>query len=187
MRARAAVLQSFCFAGLTALTALTALTPLTGCERTDRDRVRPCGYDDEESNDIPTNAWDFGSFADDPSSQRERTATIHTANDVDWYRATVYRRGLGTEPIFTIVVPASVTVTAYHSCIGGGAAVDCTWGRPVTDANGMGCESVDGSNADSVIRASTHCSGEQSDLLFRVTLKESQDQCRKYELRLEVD
>lgn len=158
---------------------------LSACERADRDRIRACGYDDEESNDVPGNAWDFGSFADEPKSLRERTATIHTANDVDWYRATVYRRGLGTEPIVTVVAPAGFTVTAYHSCIGGGAPVDCVWGRPVTDANGMGCESGDG--AESVIRAATHCKGEQSDLRFRVTPKETRNECLKYELRLEVE
>lgn len=162
-----------------------ALVALSACEQADRDRVRPCGYDDEEQNDSPGSAWDFGHFADDPNSLRERTATIHTANDVDWYRATVHRRGLGTQPLVTVVASSDVIVSAYHSCIGGGAPVDCVWGRAITDANGMGCESLDG--RESVIRAATHCNGEQSDLLFRVTPKETRDQCRKYELRLEVE
>jgi hypothetical protein len=154
------------------------------CETADRDRVRPCGYDDEEANDVPGQAWDFGSFADEPRSLRERTATIHTANDVDWYRATIHRRRLGTEPLVTVVASAAVTVTAYHCCVSSGTPVDCVWGRPVTDENGMGCESVEG--PESVIRAATHCGGEQSNVLFRISAK-AQGECRKYDVRLEVE
>lgn len=152
------------------------------CEHADRDRVRPCGPDDEETNDQPGTAWDFGSFADDPNSSRERTATIHTANDVDWYRATVYRRGLGTQPLVTIVASGGTTVTAYHSCEG--APAECVWGRPVTDANGTGCESTSGKEA--VVRFATHCKGDQSDVVFRVTAP-FEGTCRKYDLRLEVE
>lgn len=158
---------------------------LVACERTDRDRVRPCGTDDEEPNNLPGNAWDLGSFADEPNSSRERTGTIHTASDADWYRATIYRRGLGTEPLLTVVAPADVAIIAYHSCVGGGAPVDCVWGRPITDENGMGCESVDG--AESVIRMATHCSGEQSNIVFRVTSKAQSGECRKYDVRLEAE
>jgi hypothetical protein len=168
-----------------ALAALLLALLACACERADRDRVRPCGYDDEEPNDAPGNAWDFGSFADDPNSLRERTATIHTASDVDWYRATIYRRGLGTEPLVTVVASADVVVTAYHSCVGSGTPVDCVWGRPVTDENGMGCESADG--AESVIRAATHCNDEQSNLLFKITSKAQAAECRKYDVRLEVE
>jgi hypothetical protein len=157
---------------------------VTACERSDRDRVRPCGYDDEEPNDVPGNAWDFGNFASEPKSLRERTATIHTANDVDWYRATVYRRGLSTEPLVTVVAPAAFTVTAYHSCVGAGTAADCVWGRPITDENGTGCESVAG--AESVIRAATHCDGDQSNVLFKVTTPTT-GACRKYDVRVEVE
>lgn len=164
--------------------AFLVLGSVSACQRSDPDRTRPCGYDDEESNDEPGHAWDFGSFADEPNSSRERTATIHTANDVDWYRATVYRRGLGTEPLVTVVAPAGFIVTAYHACASGGAPVDCIWGRPVTDANGMGCESVDG--RESVIRAATHCHDEQSNVLFKVTAS-TNGECRKYDLRLEVE
>ena len=157
------------------------------CERADPDRIRPCGYDDEEPNDEPGHAWDFGSFADEPNSLRERTATIHTANDVDWYRATIYRRGLGTEPVVTVVANAGVTVTAYHSCVGAGAPVDCVWGRPVTDEHGMGCESIGGDDAhESVIRAATHCNDDQSNLTFKVSAH-TEGICRKYDLRLEVE
>ena len=165
--------------------AIFSVLLVSACERADRDRVRPCGYDDEEPNDVPGNAWDFGSFADEPNSSRERTATIHTASDVDWYRATVYRRGLGTEPLVTIVASADVVVTAYHACVGEGAPVDCVWGRPVTDENGMGCESTSG--AESVIRAATHCNGEQSNVTFRITSKLQAGECRKYDLRFEVE
>ena len=163
---------------------LSSLVALAACERSDRDRVRPCGYDDEEANDVPGRAWDFGSFASEPNSLRERTATIHTSNDVDWYRATIHRRGLGTEPLVTVVAPSGFAVTAYHSCIGAGAPVDCVWGRPVTDENGMGCESVEG--AESVIRAATHCNADQSNLLFKLSAKTT-GECRKYDVRLEVE
>jgi hypothetical protein len=163
---------------------LPVLLLVSACERSDRDRVRPCGYDDEEANDVPGQAWDFGSFADEPNSSRDRTATIHTSNDVDWYRATIHRRGLGTEPLVTVVAPAGFTVTAYHSCVGAGAPADCVWGRPVTDENGMGCESVEGS--ESVIRAATHCNDQQSNVLFKIAAK-AQGDCRKYDLRLEVE
>lgn len=158
---------------------------LAACERADRDRVRPCGYDDEEPNNLPGNAWDLGSFADEPNSSRERTGTIHTASDADWYRATIYRRGLGTEPLLTVVTPADVSIIAYHSCVGGGAPVDCVWGRPITDENGMGCESVDG--AESVVRMATHCNGEQSNIVFRVASKAQSGECRKYDVRFEVE
>lgn len=169
----------------TLLPLLLSFALLGACERADRDRVRPCGYDDEESNDVPGNAWDFGSFANEPgSSLRERTASMHTSNDVDWYRATVHRRGLGKEPLVTVVAPAGFTVTAYHSCVGTGAPVECVWGRPVTDENGMGCESVEG--PESVIRAATHCNDAQSNVLFKVRAATT-GECRKYDVRLEVD
>lgn len=157
---------------------------IAACERSDPDRIRPCGYDDEEPNDAPGHAWDFGSFADEPNSSRERTATIHTANDVDWYRATVYRRGLGTDPIVTIVASRGVAVTAYHACVGGGAPADCVWGRAVTDENGMGCASVDG--AESVVRFATHCNADQSNVTWRITAP-TNGICRKYDLRFEAE
>jgi hypothetical protein len=163
---------------------LASLVALTACQRADRDRIRPCGADDEEPNDVPGNAWDFGSFADEPNSLRERTATIHTSSDADWYRATIYRRGLGTEPLVTVVAPAGLTVTAYHSCVSGGAPADCVWGRPISDENGMGCESIEGTEA--VIRTATHCNGEQSNVLFAIRAN-AQSDCRKYEVRLEVE
>lgn len=155
---------------------------LFACEGADPDRVRPCGPDDEETNDRPSAAWDFGSFADEPNSSRERTATIHTAGDVDWYRASVYRRGLGTEPLVTIVASGGTTVTAYHHCAGKPA--ECVWGRPISDENGSGCESVDGKEA--VVRFATHCDGDQSDVTFRVTAP-FEGACRKYDLRFEVE
>jgi len=164
---------------------LVSLLSIVACERADRDRVRPCGYDDEEPNDVPGNAWDFGSFADEPNSSRERTATIHTSSDADWFRATVHRRGLGTEPLVTVVATAGVTVTAYHACVGNGSPVDCIWGRAVTDENGTGCESIDGQ--ESVIRAATHCEGDQSNVLFKLTPKTTIGECKKYDLRLEVE
>jgi hypothetical protein len=84
------------------------------------------------------------------------------------------------------VASAGVTVTAYHACASSGAPADCVWGRPVTDENGMGCESV--LATESVIRAATHCDGEQSNVLFRITAKaQAQGECRKYDVRLEVE
>lgn len=164
---------------------LFCLFASVACERADRDRVRPCGYDDEESNDVAGQAWDFGSFANEPNSLRERTATIHSSNDVDWYRATVYRRALGTDPLVTVVAPAGFRVTAYHSCVGAGTPVDCVWGRPITDENGMGCESVDG--PESVIRAATHCNGDQSNVTFKLSPATTAEDCRKYDVRFEVE
>jgi hypothetical protein len=150
-----------------------------------------CALDDAEPNDDEIRAFRIGTFADDPDSRMTfDTYGLHSATDVDFYRARIVDAAMSNPTIRVTLsnVPTghAYDLTAWFRCDAGGDASRCDSGTMDTEL-GVGC-AASSMDAMARVQLQTFCdtTSESGELTIRVRSTAWTNACVAYEILLEV-